>query len=63
MVNNIIIAPWGNPSGWKKVTYKYNNKEEYTFSSTIALSKILNIKSNNIVIFLASTLIDKKVDS
>ncbi len=62
-MSNIVIAPWGDPSNWKRVTYIYEDKEEYSFSSTIALSRLLNIDTHNIIIFLASTLIDRKVNS
>jgi len=54
--NNIVIASWGNPTGWKKVTYIYNNCQKFTFSSTFALTFCLNIDYNNVVIFLPCSL-------
>jgi CRISPR-associated protein Csx1 len=54
--NNIVIASWGNPTGWKRVTYTYNQIEKCTFASTLALTEILNIDYGNVIIFLPSSL-------
>jgi len=55
--NNIVIASWGNPTGWKRVTYTYNQIEKCTFASTLALTEILNINYDNVIIFLPTSLV------
>lgn len=56
MKNDVVIASWGNPTGWKRVTYTYNQIEKCTFASTLALTEILNIDYGNVIIFLPSSL-------
>ncbi|GIU72554.1 MAG: CRISPR-associated protein [Candidatus Nitrosocaldaceae archaeon] len=59
---DIILAPWGDPKGWKIVTYKYNNKFSSSFSSSLALADILDIPNENVIAIVSSTLIDRKVN-
>ncbi len=65
-MSKILLASWGDPSSWKKVTYIYENdnerKEICTFSSTLALAEILDIEYDNMVIFLATSLFTKTFD-
>lgn len=61
-MSRVLLASWGDPSNWRRVTYIYDNGvkgRRYTFSSTLALAEILGIKYCNTVIFLATSLFTK----
>ncbi|MEM4275455.1 MAG: CRISPR-associated CARF protein Csx1 [Candidatus Nitrosocaldaceae archaeon] len=60
-MSELIIAPWGNPENWKKVSYLYDGKKCVTPACTLALSDMLSIK--NIVVILSSTLMDKPANN
>ncbi len=54
---NFLIAPWGNPKGWKEVTYCFKGKKCKTPSSLKALAEF--IKPKNIIVIGLSTIAKK----
>ena len=40
MSMEVLIAPWGNPSGWKKVIYELNGQEVRSNTSLKILQEI-----------------------
>lgn len=38
---DVLIAPWGNPAGWKKIIYKFKDKQVESNSSLKILQEVL----------------------
>ncbi|MCS6768189.1 MAG: CRISPR-associated CARF protein Csx1 [Candidatus Nitrosocaldus sp.] len=58
---DILIAPWGDPSNWKIVSYRYKEGCSASFSSSLALSRLLNISADDTITIVTTTLIDEPV--
>ncbi len=58
MSKKILIAPWGNPSRWSSVKYKWNNKEEEITSKTSVLTLINYLNPEKVLILVGDSLID-----
>jgi len=52
----LLVAPWGNPSGWKEVTYVFDEKEIKSKTSLRILQEV--IKPDNTIIIGLDTLAD-----
>ncbi len=50
----ILIAPWGNPKGWRETTYLFENEKFKSKSSILSLKKV--IKPDITLIFATDTL-------
>lgn len=59
-MNKILIAVWGNPTGWKEVKYKYSNKEHIAKSPLPLIKDVEN--PDKIIIICVDTLSDDKID-
>ena len=54
---DVLIAPWGNPSGWKKVIYEFNGREVRSNTSLKILQE--NINPDKTIIIGLDTLAEK----
>ncbi|MGP6293833.1 CRISPR-associated CARF protein Csx1 [Caldiplasma sukawensis] len=54
----ILIAPWGNPLGWRKVKYILRDKNGEISENSITSLKVLNKKYDHIIILALESLID-----
>ena len=57
----VLIAPWGNPFGWKEVEYVYNGQKEKSKDPLILIRKIEN--PDKVIILSVDTLADDYVHS
>jgi CRISPR-associated protein Csx1 len=57
----VVIAPWGNPTKWKKVPYAYNGQKEEFRSSLAMIEKIEN--PDKVIIVTVDTLVDDGIAS
>jgi len=55
----ILIAPWGNPFGWKEVEYVYNGQTEKLKDPLVLIKKIEN--PDKVIIISVDTLTDDYV--
>lgn len=52
----VVVAPWGNPTQWRKVPYAYNGQKEEFRSSLAMIEKIEN--PDKVIIVTVDTLVD-----
>ena len=52
----VVVAPWGNPTKWRKVPYAYNGQKEEFRSSLAMIEKIEN--PDKVIIVTVDTLVD-----
>jgi len=57
----VVVAPWGNPTKWKKVPYAYNGQKEEFRSSLAMIEKIEN--PDKVIIVTVDTLVDDGIAS
>ena len=57
----VVVAPWGNPTKWKKVPYTYNGQKEEFRSSLAMIEKIEN--PDRVIIVTVDTLVDDGIRS
>jgi len=45
----LIVAPWGNPSGWQDVTYRFGDVEDRSNSSLKVINDYIQPKKTIII--------------
>ncbi|MGP6240483.1 CRISPR-associated CARF protein Csx1 [Cuniculiplasma sp. SKW4] len=59
----ILIAPWGNPLGWKKVTYVLKDESGETRIDSITTLKALYERYDHVIVLALESLIDLNANS
>lgn len=54
----ILIAPWGNPLGWRNITYILKDESEEVRTESITSLKALHRKFDHVIVLATESLID-----